>query len=119
MKLNLLVIRVADLAKSRAFYEALGLSFHEERHGSGPIQLAAKLDGSVLELYPMTSSSLTTIGARFGLLALGIEGIVDRALTAGGSLVTAAADSPWGRRAVVADPDGHKIELTEDDEVPW
>ena len=119
MKLNLLVIRVANLAKSRAFYEALGLSFNEERHGSGPIHLSAQLDGSVLELYPMTSSSPTTTGTRFGLLAFGIDGIVDRALTAGGSLVTAAADSPWGRRVVVADPDGHKIELVEDDEVPW
>lgn len=118
MKLNLLVIRVADLAKSRAFYESLGLSFLEERHGNGPIHLSAQLNGSVLELYPI-ASSLTTAGTRFGLLVPGVDRVVDRAITAGGLLISAATDSPWGRRAVVTDPDGHKVELTEDDQVPW
>lgn len=119
MKLNLLVIRVADLVRSRTFYEALGLELSEERHGSGPVHWSAKLDEGVLELYPLGSSATPTIGTRFGLLVAGVDAIVDRALTAGGSLVTAAGDSPWGRRAVIADPDGHKIELVEDDGVPW
>jgi len=114
MKLNLLVIRVADLAISRKFYEALGLSFDEERHGSGPIHLSAKLEESVLELYPISTSAPSTVGTRFGLLVSEIGGLVDRVLSAGGSLVSAPVDSPWGRQAVVADPDGHKIELVED-----
>jgi predicted enzyme related to lactoylglutathione lyase len=30
----------------------------------------------------------------------------------GAKVVSAAKDSEWGRRAVVADPDGHRVEIT-------
>ena len=49
---NLLVLRAADLAASRRFYEALGLEFVVERHGKGPEHLAASLGEFVFELYP-------------------------------------------------------------------
>lgn len=34
------------------------------------------------------------------------------AVVAGGKLLQQPQDSPWGRRAVLADPDGHRVELT-------
>ena len=34
-------------------------------------------------------------------------------VAAGGAIVSAMATSPWGLRAVVADPDGRAVELTE------
>ena len=52
-RLDLLVLHTHDLSASREFYEALGLAFVREQHGSGPEHLAATLaDGCVLELYP-------------------------------------------------------------------
>jgi lactoylglutathione lyase len=33
-------------------------------------------------------------------------------VAAGGASVSPPKDSPWGRRAVVGDPDGHRVELT-------
>jgi len=35
-RLTLLVLYTSDLETSRAFYEALGLTFTAERHGTGP-----------------------------------------------------------------------------------
>ena len=35
-KLNLVVIRAAELERSQRFYEALGLRFSHEQHGRGP-----------------------------------------------------------------------------------
>jgi catechol 2,3-dioxygenase-like lactoylglutathione lyase family enzyme len=113
MKLNLLVLRVADVAKSRAFYEALGLQLVEERHGSGPDHLSARLEGSVLELYPASQASPATEVLRFGLMINDLARTVDQAVLAGGVLVTPPGDTAWGKRAVIAAPDGHKIELTE------
>jgi hypothetical protein len=50
-KLNLLVLKTRQLDRLRAFYAALGLSFAEERHGEGPLHLAARdPDGRAVEL---------------------------------------------------------------------
>src|SRR4029453_13107361 len=111
MKLNLLVLRVADFARSRAFYEAMGLLLVEERHGNGPVHLSATLDGCVLELYPASSIAPTTASTRFGPATTDFDRTVDQAVTAGGSLIIPPGDSPWGGRAIIADPDGNKIEL--------
>ena len=52
-RLNLVVLRCADLALSQRFYEALlGVAFAPERHG-GVDHLAVDLGGVVLELYPL------------------------------------------------------------------
>ena len=86
IELSLVVLRVADLERSRLFYEALGLRFVTEKHGDGPEHLAAECGRAVLELYPRgdgPSSAGTRLGFRVG-----------------------------GERRVVADPDGHKVELT-------
>jgi hypothetical protein len=36
MRLNLLVLRTANLEDLRRFYSALGAHFERERHGNGP-----------------------------------------------------------------------------------
>ena len=48
----LVVLRSANIEKSRAFYEAIGLTFVEEQHGNGPLHLACETDTLVFELYP-------------------------------------------------------------------
>jgi hypothetical protein len=73
--LALMVLRTSQMETTLAFYRALGFSFVQERHGSGPVHYSTQLGSSVLEIFP--------------------------------------SDSPWGRRAVVVDPDGRGIELSE------
>jgi len=110
--LSLLVLRAVDPGRLARFYGAFGLSFRTEQHGNGPLHHACDLNGSVLEIYPASSASPRTSGARLGFCVSSI----DQALKACGSearIITAPHESEWGYRAVLQDPEGHKIELTE------
>ena len=43
VELSLVVLRCADLERTRRFYEALGLTLMPEQHGSGPRHYSARL----------------------------------------------------------------------------
>lgn len=49
---SLIVLRARDVERTLAFYEALGLRFVQEKHGSGPIHFSSTLGSTVVELYP-------------------------------------------------------------------
>lgn len=109
--LCLLVIRSSDLARSRRFYEALGLTFSEEQHGNGPRHLACQFGQAVFEIYPLESAEQCTSAARLGFRVANVDRALAAALEAGGAMKAPAKDGRWGRRAVVTDPDGHAVEL--------
>jgi predicted enzyme related to lactoylglutathione lyase len=111
--LNLVVIRSADLDRAARFYGALGVRFHRERHGSGPEHLAGRSGSVVFEVYP-AADALGTSGVRLGFRVPSVAEAVAAAHEAGGSIVTPPRASPWGLRAVVSDPDGHRVELAEE-----
>lgn len=81
------------------------------RHGNGPEHLSSEGGGVVFEIYPQSANSDSTRGTRIGFSV----GSVDRVLSSlrSEAVLSAPHDSTWGRRAVIADPDGHRIELTE------
>lgn len=115
--LNLVVLRTADLASARSFYEGLGLSFVEEQHGTGPVHLSCERGGMVLELYPgKPGQAPERLNAGATMLGFSVES-VDEALRKLNALkvtiVTPPKDSPWGKRMVVLDPDGRAIEISE------
>ncbi|RQO44294.1 bleomycin resistance protein [Variovorax sp. KBW07] len=110
--LNLLVLRVASMEASAGFYTALGLRFVQERHGQGPEHLSVMTGGVLLEIYP-AGDGPTTHPVRLGFRVSSIDSVIDAVLRAGGTLLTKPAPSPWGTRAVLVDPDGHKVELLE------
>jgi lactoylglutathione lyase len=110
--LNLVVIQAHDLEASREFYANLGLAFRAEQHGEGAQHYAAVIGQTVFEVYPRNN------GAAAGQLRLGfkIKFLPDtlRLLRAqAATIVREVHDSPWGRRAIVQDPDGNRVELTE------
>jgi lactoylglutathione lyase len=111
--LNLVVIRSADLDRAERFYRVLGLHFERHRHGTGPEHLAAQPyeGGYVFEVYPASVKAGSTTGVRIGFSVDAVDVYLDQLVEAGGTIVQAPADSEWGRRAVVADPDGHRVEL--------
>jgi predicted enzyme related to lactoylglutathione lyase len=111
--LNLVVIRSADLERAAGFYAALGVRLTPERHGSGPEHLAGQAGDVVLEVYPRGESG-DTVGVRLGFRVARAAAAVAAAQAAGGSVVSPPRESPWGLRAVVADPDGHRVELLEE-----
>jgi lactoylglutathione lyase len=105
--ITLVVLRCADIVMSKRFYEALGLQFSAERHGAGTEHWSCQIGEVVLELYPADQRrpSVGRLGFRVGDVRASLE-----ALSAAGGVVCERSDA--ARRAVVADPDGTRIELT-------
>lgn len=111
---NLIVLRVADLDRSATFYEAMGMEFDRHSHGNGPEHLASVLGDIVFELYPATDKQPVSVSTRTGLCVDDLDATLALVTAVPGvKLVTPIQDSEWGRRAVVADPDGHRVELTQ------
>lgn len=111
--INLVVLRSADLTRAEQFYSAIGLRLAREQHGTGPEHLAAELGDAVFEIYRQGDSE-STLGTRIGFRVPSVADAIAAAVSAGGTLVTPAKHGPWGLRAVVADPDGHRVELVEE-----
>ncbi|MBL9203160.1 MAG: VOC family protein [Opitutaceae bacterium] len=111
--LNLVVLRVPDLQRAVDFYALLGLSFTKHAHGKGPEHYAAELGGLVFEIYPQTSEENSTKHVRIGFRISHLDGAIQRLESGGGVLVSPPKMSPWGLRAIIDDPFGHRIELSE------
>jgi predicted enzyme related to lactoylglutathione lyase len=112
--LRLLVLKTRQLECVREFYTRVGIEFAAEKHGSGPEHYAGRLGEIVLELYPLGDEQIpvdTTL--RLGFAVADLNGVVESLAAAGARVARPAADSQWGRRAVVVDPDGRSIELYE------
>ena len=110
--LSLVVIYVADLAQSKQFYEVLGLVFEEEQHGKGPRHLACDMSGIVFEIYPCSATMPATNAVRLGFRVTSVDEAIECLKRAGIEPIKLPQDSPWGRRAVVRDPDGNTVEIT-------
>ena len=115
--LGLIVLRSIHMEATLAFCRAIGLSFVEERHGSGPVHYSCLLGATVIEIYPGAAqdaldhrgSGSTLLGFNVDSLEVVLEGM--RLLNV--PIRTAPKTSGWGRRAVVQDPDGRAVELNE------
>ncbi len=112
-RLNLLMLRVADLERAANFYRQLGLEFVKHSHGSGPEHYASETANFVFELYPASIEQPVANSTRLGFEVTDIEALVTRFAEAGHAILSPPRDSEWGPRAVVIDPDGHRIELLE------
>jgi lactoylglutathione lyase len=111
--LNLVVIRSADLERAAHFYGTLGIRLEREQHGSGPNHLAGRAGPVVLEIYPREETG-DTRGIRLGFRVESLTATLAAVQEAGGVVTSPPRNSPWGLRAVVADPDGHRVELIEE-----
>ncbi len=108
--LRLIVLRSPQLDTLRRFYEMLGMRFTEEKHGQGPRHHAATLGELVLELYPGTDVSLV----RLGFSVANLDQIVQTFKAGGGTVKQAPHENEQGYQAVLVDPDGRAIELTQE-----
>jgi lactoylglutathione lyase len=111
--LNLIVIRAKEPRKLAPFYQAIGLKFDLEKHGSGPEHYTSSSEGSVFEIYPLEKHSHSTAATRLGFTVKHLHQVVEALKNMGGVIIKPPAMSKWGMRAVVQDPAGHKVELTE------
>ena len=124
-RISLVTLGVSDIARSRAFYRALGWETGVDMEEFAVFRTS----GSLLALYPTAEltrdlgDEATEAGEMAGLprrtsLAINVESPeeVDRAvvdaLAAGAAMLAAPAAAPWGGyTAIFADPDGHAWEV--------
>jgi len=117
-RVSLITLGVADTARSRAFYEALGwkAAFENEE------VVFFQLNGIVLGLFRRDSFDLDMKRDNDGTgrIALAynvrdrseVDPALDRAVSAGGSVLKRAEEAPWGGYSgYFADPDGHAWEV--------
>jgi len=116
--LNLIVIRSSDIERSVQFYEALGFKFTWHQHGEGLEHYAAEIacgdaPALVFEIYPATNLGDRKDAVRLGFSVEDVDAALAALVAAGGNVISRARESEWGRRAVLSDPDGHRVELTQ------
>lgn len=116
-RVNALVLYCADIEQSRRFYVELGCPLEREQHDDGPVHYACDVGGVHIALYSGSASRALgrTEGgaAQLGFAVTRLDELVRRLVKLGVNVVRPAESVPWGRRAVVEDPDGRPIELNE------
>lgn len=112
--LNLLVLKTNNLQPLFEFYSDLGIDFEYHQHGNGPHHYASKGINPVIEIYPLPKQipqpDTTT---RLGFSVENLDQLIEILKTKETSIVTEPSQTPWGYVAIIQDPDGRKIELTE------
>ena len=110
-QLNLVVLRSENFEHAAEFYRRMGLQLTRHAHGAGPEHYSSEAGGLVFEIYPLTAKSKPTTGTRIGFRVASVDEVLGTLLPLGVQILQAPADSEWGRRTVIKDPDGHVVEL--------
>jgi predicted enzyme related to lactoylglutathione lyase len=115
MHLSLLVLKTDQIEQVRNFYQGLGLAFQEEKHGNGPIHFSARIQDTVVEIYPLPKAvpqaDMTT---RLGFRIENLDATIQKLKEKGGKVVSEAQPKGSGFAAIVKDPDGRSVELTQE-----
>lgn len=109
---NLLVIRLPDIERAVTFSQKIGMQFELHAHGKGPQHYASESESFVFEIYPQQDTAAGTTQTRIGFNVESVDDSLELLVELDIEVIFAAKDSPWGRRAVVRDLDGHTVELT-------
>ena len=112
--LRLVVIRAQDIDRLAAFYAALGFHFTRHRHGTGPEHLSSMIGETAFEIYPLKSANESTVSTRLGFSVPSLTNALAKLRAVNAIVLAEPAGTPFGRRAVVRDFEGHKIELYEE-----
>ncbi len=120
-RMHLILLGVESIAKSRAFYEALGWQKSPTGHdefvkfdlGGYALCLISR-SGLAADALMEVTAAASFNGVAFVYLAKTPEevpAILAQAVEAGGSLVKPATRTPWGIAGYFKDPDGHLFEV--------
>lgn len=110
--LKLLVIRTPDIKALHAFYSRLGFSFTYHQHGSSPYHYSATIGDTVIELYPLAKGQTEADKhLRLGFDIVCFDDLIAALKQENIRFITEPVETDNGLMAVVADPDGRKVEL--------
>lgn len=126
-RLHIILLGVDSVAKSAAFYEALGWKRAPTSHagfvkfdlGGFALALISREDLAKDALEPSAQGSGFSGVALIHLVRTADEVALTlaRAVAAGGTLVKPATKTQWGTAGYFRDPDGHLFEVDHED--PW
>ncbi len=109
-----IVLFVTDLAKAKIFYaDLLGLPL------AGETQMMMEFfpgSGTTLGIALALQDDAKALVGRYTGITLNVQGIdkvCERLGNAGAAFIEPLEESPWGKMAVVADPDGNQFALVE------
>lgn len=112
--LTLLVMRTRQVEQLRAFYQTLGVDLVEEQHGKGPVHFAGRAGDVVIEVYPLPDDGNPVESfIRLGYAVENMAEVIQALEGIGTKIVTPPKETAWGLQAVVKDPDGRSVELTQ------
>jgi len=112
MNIRLLVLRTSDTKKLANFYSLLGLEFSYHTHGNSPLHYSAKIEHTILEIYPLTKTQTEADkNLRIGFGLDNFEDIILKLKDLNISFSMEPTETEFGFMAIIADSDGRKIEL--------
>lgn len=122
----LIVLEVADLERSIAFYrDLIGIPLRADidhggaGHGGGDRWISGDhaalswKDGAFLHFALYRSKGVVTHGLQIGFPTDNLGAIHTKLIAAGVVCECEPRDEPWGRTARYVDPDGNSVSLTE------
>ena len=112
MELTLLVIRSAIPEQLAEFYKRLGMTFEYHRHGNGPYHYSGHIGPTLLEIYPLAKEQVKPDkNLRLGLAVDSFDAVIVELKAQAITFLQAPTLTEWGLMAIIADPEGRKIEL--------
>ena len=112
IRCNLLVIKTNQLETTRQFYQSIGIQFQKHQHGKGPVHYAAEMGSFVFEIYPLADQqALVDSSTRLGFEVPQLDQLI--ATLSEDTVLKFPNQTDWGYQAIVQDPDGRKVELTQ------
>jgi predicted enzyme related to lactoylglutathione lyase len=116
-ELNLIVLSTAKGIAALDFYRALGFRFEMTSSAEGLDYYACYLGETVIEIHPGSAGTASQpcqgSSVMLGLKVDNIDEVLAKAQKLSKITLPAAHESRWGRRVVLTDPDGRKIQLIE------
>ena len=110
VSLSLIVLKTNQLEVVAHFYESIGIELVEEQHGTGPLHYAARLGGTVLEIYPLAEGAADST-TRLGFVVEDLGAVMECLWRRELAPLKKARQTEWGLCRVVKDPDGRSVEL--------
>jgi len=117
LRVDSVVLGSARIEAAVALYRALGLPLVEERHEDGAAHYACEIGGAHFAIYPAAEGEAAPRGTggftQIGFQVRSLEDAFAAARAAGAGVLVPPEEVPWGRRAVITDPDGRPVELNQ------
>lgn len=114
-----IILYTSDLDVIVPFYRALGLALEAQEDVGGEKHFACEMGLSHFAIFPARKSGVSHADYRasgstlIGFQVEKVDRLVELAVKEGAKIVEAPHEVPWGRRAVISDPEGRVLELNQ------